>query len=93
MCWLLHHIYNRNRSSKFVLSGTHGTLFPWLPPPGLPDAILIELREALLTVCKTFTPHCSESSSSTPIGVSSDVDISNFLQTGFLRLRGSEARD
>lgn len=66
-------------------------LFPLgFPPPGLPDAILIEIRDVLLTTCKTFTPRRSKpstSGSSRPI----DVDISNFLQLGFLRLRGSNA--
>ncbi|KAH9917160.1 uncharacterized protein BXZ73DRAFT_105632 [Epithele typhae] len=32
---------------KFVLSGTHSTVFPWVPPSGLPRAVLVKLAKRL----------------------------------------------
>ncbi|KAE9392560.1 hypothetical protein BT96DRAFT_944527 [Gymnopus androsaceus JB14] len=35
----------------------------WLPPPGIPDDILLELCDELLAACKTFVPGHSRHSS------------------------------
>lgn len=91
MCWLLQHIYNKKRLSKFVLSGTHGTFSPWLPPPGLPDAILLELREALVAACHTFASAPSRTNSPRTIRFPGDLDTSKYHLSGFVRLRGPEA--
>ena len=37
-------------SPGFVLRGTHGAIFPWSPPPGLPRRVLQAMREQLLIV-------------------------------------------
>ncbi|KAI0793623.1 hypothetical protein C8Q74DRAFT_1365223 [Fomes fomentarius] len=36
--------------SRFVFSGTHGTIFPWSPPYGLPRKVLQTMREDLLDI-------------------------------------------
>ncbi len=60
----------------FVLSGTHGTVFPWLPPVDVSSEVLKVMREKLLTVFyNTFDdpsvrPHSAQTSPA-----KSDVDI------------------
>ncbi|KAE9384557.1 hypothetical protein BT96DRAFT_1007955 [Gymnopus androsaceus JB14] len=86
LCWLLHLAYNKRREtqSQFVLPGTHGTFCAWLPPPGIPDDILLELRDELLAACKTFVPghsrHSSASSATSDAPVE-EVTPDNFLTT------------
>lgn len=48
--------HNSQKSSKFVLPGTHGIFIPWLPPPGLPDSVLITLQKALLDMTSFYVP-------------------------------------
>ncbi|KAI0793597.1 hypothetical protein C8Q74DRAFT_1445230 [Fomes fomentarius] len=36
--------------SRFVFSGTHGAIFPWSPPHGLPRKVLQTMREELLDI-------------------------------------------
>lgn len=87
LCWLLHLVYNNQRSTKFQLPGTHGTFFPWLPPPGLPDTILIALRQALLDACKINIPSHSEFDPTTPVKVVIDVPNLHRLKDAFMRLQ------
>jgi len=86
LCWLLHHAYNRQRTRKFVLPGTHGTFIPWLPPPGLDDNILIELRDALLTACKTFHTTPKQNSTNSTV-YELDVPYFHQLAHAFVSLR------
>lgn len=86
MCWLLHLAYNSHRSSKFILPGTHGTFLPWLPPPGLPDSLLIILRKALLAACKAGVSVHSELRSASPDQAVIDVPNLYRLKDAFLRL-------
>lgn len=79
MCWFLQEIYNRGRSSKFILPGTNGTFSPWLPPPGLSHTILLELRDALLVACRTHSFALSSPYSKGTIQVPENIDISKFL--------------
>lgn len=75
LCWLLHQVYNKQRAFAFVLPGTHGAFCPWLPPPGLPDSILITLRDELIEACEKFVPsHSRQSSTGSD---SSVVDAAN----------------
>ncbi|KAI0793632.1 hypothetical protein C8Q74DRAFT_1215184 [Fomes fomentarius] len=37
-------------ASRFVFSGTHGTIFPWSPPYGLPRKVLQTMRKDLLDI-------------------------------------------
>ncbi|KAF5379940.1 hypothetical protein D9757_010254 [Collybiopsis confluens] len=50
LCWLLQETLNSDRSSlvTILLSGVHTMFFPWIPPPGIPHHILLQLREELL---------------------------------------------
>ena len=60
---------------NFVLPGTHRTFFPWVPPPGLPDSILLELQnEFLATARKAIVADHSRHSSAS--SATSDVDHS-----------------
>lgn len=88
MCWLLHQIYNKRCSSKFILAGTHGTFTPWLPPPGLLNAIMLELREALLVTCKNLASAHPRPSSKGTIRFTADRDTSKSFLSGFIRLQG-----
>ena len=60
---------------NFVLSGTHRTFFPWVPPPRLPDSILLKLRNELLATAHKaiVSGHSRHSSASS---ATSDVDSS-----------------
>lgn len=67
LCWVLHEAFNdqRGESGEFVVPGTHGTFYPWYPPPGLPLHILTSLHEALLQESKTMgLTHSRQSSAS-----------------------------
>ena len=60
---------------NFVLPGTHRTFFPWVPPPGLSDSILLKLQNELLaTVCKAIVAGHSRHSSAS--SATSDIDSS-----------------
>lgn len=70
LCWSLQDAYNSKRPFKFVLPGTHGTFYPWLPPPGLPDDILVALRQELLEACKKVVRiHSRQSSAGSATGI------------------------
>lgn len=68
-------MYNKQRTFAFILPGTHGTYCPWLPPPGLPDSILVTLRDELIEACKKFVPSHSRQSSAG--SASSVIDAAN----------------
>ena len=52
LCWLLKECLNKksNSSVRFDLPGTHGTYYAWIPPPGVPDEVLRDLRDELVRV-------------------------------------------
>ena len=60
---------------NFVLPGTHCTFFPWVPPPRLPDSILLKLQNELLATARKaiVSGHSRHSSASS---ATSDVDRS-----------------
>ncbi|RPD56208.1 hypothetical protein L226DRAFT_538364 [Lentinus tigrinus ALCF2SS1-7] len=49
-CHKLASLPEQRAGLKFALQGTHSTVFPWIPPAGLPYEVLVELRLALLRV-------------------------------------------
>lgn len=69
VCWLLHLQYNRIRTHKFILPGTHGVFYAWLPPPGLPNVMLVFIRNELIAACKQAVP-CHSRNSSVDSGIS-----------------------
>ncbi|KAE9394507.1 hypothetical protein BT96DRAFT_998415 [Gymnopus androsaceus JB14] len=83
LCWLLHLAYNKRHEtqSQFVLPGTHGTFCAWLPPPGIPDDILLELRNELLAACRTFVPGHSRHSSAS--SATSDAPVEQITPDKF----------
>lgn len=93
MCWLLHLAYNSCRSLKFVLPGTHGTFYPWLPPPGLPNNILIILRKALLAACKARVSVPLELSSADPAEAPMEIPSMHRLKHAFRRLQSVGAEE
>ena len=70
LCWLLKDLLNQEQPApSFVLPGTHGTYHPWVPPPGLPDRVLIQIREDLLEACeKAVLTHSRQSSAASSGG-------------------------
>ena len=66
---------------NFVLPGTHRTFFPWVPPPRLPDSILLKLRNELLAACKAFVPtHSRHSPASSVASDAPRVPIENLVK-------------
>ncbi|KAJ3745403.1 hypothetical protein DFH05DRAFT_1487823 [Lentinula detonsa] len=54
LCWLLkEHLNAEYPDLNLVLPGTHGIFYPWIPPPGIPDAILKSLRDELVKAIRT----------------------------------------
>ncbi|TBU52490.1 hypothetical protein BD310DRAFT_1043038 [Dichomitus squalens] len=52
-CDLLAHLLMRSQSGgrlSFLLQGTHSTIFPWIPPDGIPFEVLKEMRIQLLKI-------------------------------------------
>lgn len=81
-CWLLAELLQPQ--TKFVPHGTHGAIFPWSPPPGLPREILCTIRERLMGVlhhivqASTVRPQSSQTSSAliaVPDSPLSDSDV------------------
>ncbi|TFK82797.1 hypothetical protein K466DRAFT_603381 [Polyporus arcularius HHB13444] len=84
-CWLLAELLKPGSrgiaaQSAFVLRGTHGTIFPWQPPPGVPRAVLEAMRKELLTIFnRAFNqalgvrPQSAQTSPATPLHAPFDV--------------------
>lgn len=60
-------LFSNTISHLSLGSGTHGIFVPWLPPPGLPDSILIVLRKVLLRACKRGVPAHHEINSTSSV--------------------------
>ncbi|CDO76662.1 hypothetical protein BN946_scf184897.g1 [Trametes cinnabarina] len=63
---------------SFVLPGTHAVIFPWLPPPGIPENALIKIREGLFgvlhaRVCEPVVDYSSNQSS--PVDEDANLDL------------------
>lgn len=90
-CWLLHEIYNKSQKFNFILPGTHRTFFSWVPPPGLPDVVLLELRDALVEVCASDSASPAHSRQSSICSATSVVDdFGRLLKLGIVELAGSK---
>ncbi len=60
----------------FVLSGTHGTIFPWLPPVDVSGDVLKAMREKLLAVFyNTFDDPSVRPRSAQTSPAKSDIEI------------------
>ena len=71
----------------FTLPGTHGTVYGWIPPPGIPDKILFQIRKQLFISVKQAlaqTSIVSHSRHSSDAG--SEPDATRDIEYGF---RGS----
>lgn len=87
-CWLLHKIYNKSQLSHFTLPGTHRIFFSWVPPPGLPNSILIQLRDALVEVCVSDLASPAHSQQSSICSATSIVkETSKMLNPGMEELQ------
>ncbi|KAH9934087.1 uncharacterized protein BXZ73DRAFT_3478, partial [Epithele typhae] len=58
-CYLLAEVITEQSSSspstapvKIILPGTHSTVFPWCPPPGLPEDVLTKMVKRLMDALK-----------------------------------------
>ncbi|KAF8921822.1 hypothetical protein CPB85DRAFT_1831 [Mucidula mucida] len=47
-CWLLAAVIKEEMNIDIRLPGTHSFYYPWLPPPHLPQNILLHLKDRLL---------------------------------------------
>ena len=60
---------------KFILPGTHGTFHPWIPPPGISDDILIQIRRDLIDIiAKALATQITVSHSRQSSDACSEVD-------------------
>ncbi|KAJ3751822.1 hypothetical protein EV360DRAFT_75883, partial [Lentinula raphanica] len=50
LCWKLREKLNGRGSINFDLPGTHNNISAWVPPPGVPEEILVELRNDLIAI-------------------------------------------
>ncbi|KAI8972227.1 hypothetical protein BD414DRAFT_469660 [Trametes punicea] len=54
-CWCCHFLhtalqgYEARNKLVFILPGTHSVIYPWLPPSGIPEKILKDMRASLFT--------------------------------------------
>ncbi|KAE9387820.1 hypothetical protein BT96DRAFT_1004787 [Gymnopus androsaceus JB14] len=65
LCWELSSCLKQENRLVFQLPGTHSTFYPWIPPPGISDIILLKLRHVLLNACQSFkATHSRQSSTS-----------------------------
>ncbi|RDX43901.1 hypothetical protein OH76DRAFT_1173580 [Lentinus brumalis] len=83
-CWLLAELLKPGSrgiaaQSGSVLRGTHGTIFPWQPPPGVPRAVLDAMRKELLTIFNrtfqalTVRPQSAQTSPAEPLHAPRDT--------------------
>ncbi|KAJ3978544.1 hypothetical protein F5890DRAFT_1393635, partial [Lentinula detonsa] len=53
LCWLLkEHINSNVPNMTLILPGTHGIFYPWIPPAGISEEILKNLRNLLNEVIR-----------------------------------------
>ncbi|KAJ3982623.1 hypothetical protein F5890DRAFT_1528611, partial [Lentinula detonsa] len=52
LCWRLQQKLNQTRVLQLSLPGTHNGIFAWIPPREIPEDILFQLRDELLTVLR-----------------------------------------
>jgi hypothetical protein len=52
LCWQMKEYLNADCSTNFTLPGTHGTFYPWIPPPGVPDSVLLKIRSDLIQLIR-----------------------------------------
>ncbi|RDX48579.1 hypothetical protein OH76DRAFT_1520472 [Lentinus brumalis] len=78
--WLLDELLKSGRgtaaNSALILSGTHGVIFPWQPPPGVPREVLETMRKKLLDILHhVFEAHTvrPESGQTSPLFAGEDV--------------------
>ncbi|KAE9391313.1 hypothetical protein BT96DRAFT_945440 [Gymnopus androsaceus JB14] len=65
LCWELSSCLKQENGLVFQLPGTHSTFYPWIPPPGISDIILLKLQHVLLNACQSFkATHSRQSSTS-----------------------------
>ncbi|KAJ3738480.1 hypothetical protein DFH05DRAFT_1517335 [Lentinula detonsa] len=76
LCWSLkEHLNAEYPDLNLVLPGTHGIFYSWIPPPGIPDAILKSLRDELVKTIRTvIDTSLTVSHSRQSSGVDSDLD-------------------
>ncbi|KAJ3746832.1 hypothetical protein DFH05DRAFT_990342 [Lentinula detonsa] len=52
LCWRLQQKLNQTRVLQLSLPGTHNGIFAWIPPSEIPEDILFQLRDELLTILR-----------------------------------------
>ena len=74
LCWLLgQYLHDNDGSPNFILPGTHNGYTAWVPPPGIPKAILKSLRDELVqAIGSHFGSHSRQSSGA---GSDSGTDV------------------
>ncbi|KAH9938984.1 uncharacterized protein BXZ73DRAFT_44096, partial [Epithele typhae] len=72
-----------NHPTKFILPGTHATVFPWVPPDGLPLAVLQSIRDdlkAVLAQAINRTLQDTGSAQSSPFSATSELEDEDWAE-------------
>ncbi|KAJ3731458.1 hypothetical protein DFJ43DRAFT_1039992 [Lentinula guzmanii] len=62
LCWRLQQKLNQTKVLQLSLPGTHNGIFAWIPPREIPEDILFQLRNELLTVLREQSSDASNNS-------------------------------
>ncbi|KAJ3724116.1 hypothetical protein DFJ43DRAFT_1091061 [Lentinula guzmanii] len=77
LCWRLQQKLNQTKVLQLSLPGTHNGIFAWIPPREIPEDILFQLRNELLTVLRDVDHSYSRQSSDASNNSEDDVITSN----------------
>ncbi|KAH9938996.1 uncharacterized protein BXZ73DRAFT_99671 [Epithele typhae] len=84
-----------NNAVKFILPGTHATVYPWVPPDGLPLAVLQSIRgdlKVVLTQAINEALRTTGSAQSSPFSDDSELyDLSDIATDDVLKQTAAEA--
>ncbi|KAJ6618820.1 hypothetical protein B0H10DRAFT_2217314 [Mycena sp. CBHHK59/15] len=96
-CWMLGEFLKNDRGREFILPGTHGIIFPWIPPKhGIPVDVLDRLEKLLvLKLEEAITTHTVSSSSrqSSPSSTFDDADFEYDSEERSIYLKAKQKSD
>ncbi|KAJ3724107.1 hypothetical protein DFJ43DRAFT_1091014 [Lentinula guzmanii] len=79
LCWRLQQKLNQTKVLKLSLPGTHNGIFAWIPPREIPEDILFQLRNELLTVLRDVDHSYSRQSSDASNNSEEEAIISDMV--------------
>ncbi|KAJ3781146.1 hypothetical protein GGU10DRAFT_120992 [Lentinula aff. detonsa] len=74
LCWLLQEKLNQTKLLELSLPGTHNGIFAWIPPRDIPEDILFQLRNELLSILRDVDRSHSRQSSAASNDSEDDIE-------------------